>query len=274
MLDNIFITGNTTETSSTKGSGARKYVSAESNLCIPSFNSVTSFAIPNRKDKIITKNTTVSIKKTKQPMYCAGEASMINSFSTIGINIPTKELNTTKTFFDRTSIIINHEPFKIIEENSFKKVINGEKQVKTITNMAIAFSNVKADVVVNGNASTTHSISVNRVEEGYQNMEVVITNVTGSTETAPGTGGSSTGNAIKNLTFTVQQMSFFEFIFKFADEIVEDVIGLPEGMYYMKERQMILGAPKLSGRYSCTVSFQKGNSIECLINVPKIRREL
>lgn len=122
-----------------------------------------------------------------------------------------------------------------------------------------------------------HSVVINAPKDKdaeYVSQSIIEVDVADHSVGGAATEGPNAGGDLKKLVFTIQQMSFFEFKLKFVDKKVIDVFNLPTGLIFNEAEQKIIGTPKLSGRYSISVIFDNGSSLDGIIDVPKLNREL
>ena len=112
-------------------------------------------------------------------------------------------------------------------------------------------------------------------QDGFVNQPMIEMDVSNKTIDAGGSGsGLNTGGDLDALIFTIQQMSFFEFTLVFKEKKVKDIFNLPQGLFFDKDGQRIIGTPMLSGRYPFTLTFDNDSTLSGIINVPKLNREL
>lgn len=127
------------------------------------------------------------------------------------------------------------------------------------------------------NIDTAMAVKSEKPVEGYENMDCVqieIVDLSSEAGTGAGSTGGATGGDLKNLVFTVQQMAFFEFKFRFVNNPVKEIFNLPTGLVFDEVDQKITGTPTQSGRYAITVTLEDGATVSGIIEVPKLRREI
>lgn len=135
------------------------------------------------------------------------------------------------------------------------------------------FIRKKRMTTYNCNIALASVIQKDKKEDKYENMSPIEIDVANNVSIDNGNVGA-TGGDLKRLTFTIQQMSFFEFKLHFEEKKVENVDNLPKGLFFDIEEQRIVGTPFLSGRYNISVIFSDGSRLNGLIDVPKLNREL
>lgn len=153
--------------------------------------------------------------------------------------------------FSKQNDIINHE--KECRINVLKR---REEQLNIATNTSIV---IKGQTII---------------DNGWENkpaIEIGVSNIMTEGEIS---SGSNSGGDLKLLSFTIQQMSFFEFKLKFENKKVEDIFNLPTGLFFDKDRQRIIGTPMQSGRYGFSLIFDNSSTLNGFIEVPKLQREL
>lgn len=111
-------------------------------------------------------------------------------------------------------------------------------------------------------------------EEGYESQPVLSLDVSNKVNGSTDTEGFNSGGDLKKLTFTIQQMSFFEFKFYFKENKVKEVFNLPQGLFFDIEGERIIGTPMVSGKYPISIIFEDDSIIDGIIEVPKLKREL
>lgn len=114
-------------------------------------------------------------------------------------------------------------------------------------------------------------------DSGWENqmaIEIGVSNINKDDDNNNGTTGTTIGSDLKNLSFIVQQMSFFEFNFVFKNKTIEDIFNLPTGLFFDIDRQRIIGTPMKSGKYTFAILFDDLSILNGFIDVPPINREL
>lgn len=112
-------------------------------------------------------------------------------------------------------------------------------------------------------------------EDGFVNQPMIDIDISEQSGSGSGSGsGENTGGDLESLVFTIQQMSFFEFKLVFKEKKVKEIFNLPQGLFFDKDGQRIVGTPIMSGRYSFTLIFDNESILNGIISVPKINREL
>lgn len=171
------------------------------------------------------------------------------------------------------SICINNAPYIShgAAVNNANSAIIGEDSPNINLEGAVVLQKAMTEVLINDQIS----LSVKHVskEDGYDSMPVIGLNVVNVSNTVDA-DINGTGGDLKSLIFTIQQMSFFEFKLKFKENKVREVFNLPTGLFFDREQQRIVGTPIQSGRYSISVIFEDNSTMDGIINVPKINREL
>lgn len=113
-----------------------------------------------------------------------------------------------------------------------------------------------------------------KADDGWENKPAIEIGVSNIMTEGEIDSGSNSGGDLKLLSFTIQQMSFFEFKLKFENKKVEDIFNLPIGLFFDKDRQRIIGTPMQSGRYGFSLIFDNNSTLNGFIEVPKLKREL
>lgn len=196
-------------------------------------------------------------------------------------------LNIDEEFVGETFDTIN----KHVNEEAYDSNSNYNSAIKHVANLAITSQNeyliadslsalIKKEMTKDYVNNTKMSIAISAPideEEGYDSQPVIELDVANSHENGEGNNngnGSNIGGDLNLLSFTIQQMSFFEFKLRFKEKKVVDVFNLPQGLFFDAEGQRIIGTPMLSGSYNFTLIFDNSSILNGFIDVPKVRREL
>lgn len=113
-----------------------------------------------------------------------------------------------------------------------------------------------------------------KTESGYESKEIIAIEVADKNSGMNSDDLSSSGGDLKRMDFKIQQMSFFEFKLNFDKNKVSDIVNLPQGLFFDKEGQRIIGTPMVSGKFTFTIIFEDTTTLIGSIDVPKINREL
>lgn len=175
--------------------------------------------------------------------------------------VRSKTCTTTNTKTNGHLLLINEN----ISKNDF--ITFNECKVNTIPRK-------EEEILIRSEQTLVVKVNKMADDEGWEHKPSIEIGVSNVSTSGPIDGGSNNGGDLKALYFTIQQMSFFEFKLKFENKTVEDVFNLPLGLFFDKDRQRIIGTPMQSGRFSFALIFDNKSTLNGIIEVPKLNREL
>lgn len=192
-----------------------------------------------------------------------------------------QELLDEVVFMDEINVLANYTTSNLYEKSAIKVVKNMIpleilEEFKTVKSFYVNISEKETrECRVNTSIAPVIYCPKEENDEGYISQPVIEIDINNLIENGEGSGGgSNTGGDLDKLIFTIQQMSFFEFKLHFKEKSVVDIFNLPQGLFFDKDGQRIIGTPMVSGRFSFKIIFNNKAELIGIIEVPKINREL